>query len=153
MNYEIITWKDIYSKDYISLSLEWLNKYVAVEAHDLETIEHPYENVLNKDGMIWFAVSDNKAVGTISMIKIDGSSYELAKLSVTENFKGYGIGNALVKTAVDFAKEKKIKKIILYTNSILKAAIHTYSNFGFKEVEMENNEYETADVMMQLILK
>ena len=44
------------------------------------------------------------------------------------------------------------QKIILYTNSSLKPAIHLYQKFGFKEHEIENNEYERADIYMILDL-
>lgn len=76
------------------ISLEWLEKYVEVEPRDIETIEHPHEVILDKDGMIWFALADGKVVGTISVLQEESGEWELAKMAVTEEYKGHGISNS-----------------------------------------------------------
>ena len=40
-----------------------------VEPRDIEMIEHPHEVILNKGGMTWFAIADDKVAGTISVLQ------------------------------------------------------------------------------------
>lgn len=148
----IVKWRDEYSEDFINLSIEWLKKYVRVEPADEEILYHPYESVLNDGGMIFFAQIDGVNVGTVSMINMGGGAYELAKLAVTESYKGRHIGDLLMETAVAFAKEKDAERIILFTHSKLIPAVKLYRKFGFVDVPLIDNEYEESDMKMELPL-
>lgn len=151
MEIKIVKWEDKFAKDYINLSIEWLEKYVSVESGDLEIIEHPYESVLNDGGMIWFAIIDNIPIGTVTMIKTD-NNYELAKLAVTERYKKMGVGNRLMQVAIKFAKENKAEKIYLYTNHNLTPTIYLYKKCGFIQIPLIDNKYIESDMKMELYL-
>jgi ribosomal protein S18 acetylase RimI-like enzyme len=148
----IVKWKDEYKEDFINLSIEWLEKYVRVEPADEEILYHPYESILNDGGMIFFAQQDGVNIGTVSMINMGGGAYELAKLAVTESFKGQHISDLLMETALAYAKEKDAKKVILFTNSNLIPAIGLYHKYGFVDIPVTDNEYEEADMKMELSL-
>lgn len=150
---QIIEWKDKYGNDYISLSVEWLEKYVSVEPADLEILHNPHKAVLDNGGNIFFAKCGERIVGTVSMIKCSDAAFELAKLAVTEEYKGRKIGNLLMESALQFAKDKGAQKIILYTNHKLIPAIRLYEKYGFCEVPLENNKYLESDIKMEIILK
>lgn len=147
---KIVEWEDQYNQDFISLSVEWLKKYVSVEPGDLEIINQPYEAVLNNGGNIFFAKYGDRVIGTVAMIKYDVYTFKLAKLAVTEDFKGLKIGNQLMERCLLFAKEQSAKKIILYTNHKLIPAIGLYNKYGFKEVALEHNKYLESDIKMVL---
>lgn len=151
MKFKIIKWEDRFAKAYIDLSIEWLEKYVSVEPGDLEIIEHPYEAVLNNGGMIWFALLDNTPIGTVTMIK-SNDSYEVAKLAVTEKYKKLGIGERLMKVAIEFARENSTKKIYLFTNHNLIPAINLYKKCGFVQIPLIDNKYIESDMKMELYL-
>lgn len=151
MKIKIIKWEDRFAKAYIDLSIEWLEKYVSVESGDLEIIEHPYEAVLNNGGMIWFALLDNTPIGTVTMIK-SNDSYEVAKLAVTEKYKKLGIGERLMKVAIEFARENGTKKIYLFTNHNLIPAINLYKKCGFVQIPLIDNKYIESDMKMELYL-
>ena len=148
----LVEWEDRFAQDFITLSTEWLEKYVRVEAADEEILYHPHESILDDGGMIFFANSEGVNVGTVSMIKLDGNTFELAKLAVTESCKGKHIGNLLMDRAISFAKEKEADKIILFTNSKLLPAIRLYEKYGFQRIPLIDNEYEEADIKMELRL-
>lgn len=150
---QIVEWKDEYIDDFKKLSLEWLEKYVEVEPRDIETIEHPHEVILDKGGMTWFAIVDDKVVGTISILQEESGEWELAKMAVTEEYKGHGISNRLINEALAFSHKKGIEKLVLYTNSVLAPAVHQYHKFGFVDVPIMEETYDTADLKMELILK
>lgn len=147
----IVEWADNYHQAFIDLSVEWLEKYVSVEPADLEILYHPYESILNDGGEIFFALIDDSIAGTVAMIK-SGNIFELAKLAVTEKYKGKKIGNLLMERCITFAKEKGAKRIILYTNHKLIPAICLYKKYGFCEVDIGNNKYIESDMKMELKL-
>ena len=148
----IVEWEDRFAQDFITLSTEWLEKYVRVEDADKEILYHPHKAILNNGGMIFFANSEGVNIGTVSMIKLNGNTFELAKLAVTESFKGKHISNMLMDRALSFAKEKSANKIILFTNSKLLPAIRLYEKYGFQRIPLIDNEYEEADIKMELQL-
>lgn len=148
----IIEWEYKYNKNFVSLSIEWLEKYVSVEPLDLEILNHPHAAILDKGGNIFFAKYKDRAVGTVAMIKVDADTFELAKLAVTEEFKGQKIGNKLMEKCIQFAKENDAKSTILYTNHKLISAIGLYKKYGFKEVDLKHNKYLESDIKMELVL-
>ena len=46
----IIDYEDQYHKDFQRLNMEWLEKFNLVESHDLEVLNHPQENVIDRGG-------------------------------------------------------------------------------------------------------
>ena len=149
---KIVDWDEKYHRNFINLSIEWLEKYVSVEDTDLKILNDPHGQILDNGGNIFFAISETDVVGTVAMIKIDENAFELAKLAVTEQFKGYKIGNQLMGACIHYAKSKNACKIVLYTNQKLIPAIHLYKKYGFNEVPLVNNKYLESDMKMELSL-
>jgi N-acetylglutamate synthase-like GNAT family acetyltransferase len=131
------------------LNLEWLKKYFKVEAKDKHMLSDPQGEIIDKGGMIFYAKYNNKIVGTVSLLKIDETTFELSKMAVTDDVQGLGIGKKLLEHCIVVAKQKKIKKLILYSNRKLLPAIYLYEKFGFEEVSLEAGNYERADIKME----
>ena len=65
-----------------------------------------------------------------------------------------GVGKLLLKKCIERATEKKLKKVIIYSNRILENAIYLYKSFGFTEVELEkSSNYKRADIKLELDLQ
>lgn len=149
-NVNIVEWDEDYRQDFMSLSLEWLEKYVSVEPIDLEMLNDPEGYILSRGGAIFFARVGEETVGTVSMLLHSEGVYELAKLAVTEKYKGLKIGNLLMEHCIQFARDNKAKKIILFTAKTLVAAVSLYHRHGFSEVMLADNKYQEADIRMEL---
>lgn len=149
---KIVEYEEKYHKDLKRLSYEWLEKYVSVEPEDEKILNNPKEVVLDKGGFIFFAKYNEEIVGTVSLIKVDNNTFELAKLAVTEKYQGLKIGKMLMEKCLYVAKKNNSKKIILYTNHKLSSAIGLYKKFGFKEIPLVNNKYIESDIKMELTL-
>jgi ribosomal protein S18 acetylase RimI-like enzyme len=132
-----------------TLNLEWLKKYFKVEAKDELMLSDPQGEIIDKGGMIFYAKYNNKIVGTVSLLKIDNTDFELSKMAVTNGVQGLGIGRKLLEHCLIVAKQKAIKKLILYSNRKLLPAIYLYEKFGFEEVPLEKDIYERADIKME----
>lgn len=149
---KIIEWEDRFAEDFVTLSREWLEKYLRMEPVDYIVLYQPDEAVLKDGGMIFFANDGEKNVGTVAMKNMGDGVFELIKLGVTENCKRQHIGDRLVEAAIAYGERCLAKKIVLFSSSVLAPALALYEKHGFVHVPMEENEFEDADVQMELEL-
>ena len=153
MKVSIVPFQDQYSKYFYELNYDWLNEYFYVEDYDEKVLKNCKEEIIDKDGYIFFAIYNKSVVGTMALIPRENGVYELNKMAVNKELRGNGIGNQLINFIIDFAKKKKYKSVILYSNSVLKNSIHLYNKFGFKKINIENNTpYKRSDIKMELLL-
>jgi len=134
------------------LNLEWLKKYFRVEPKDELVLSDPQGEIIDKGGMIFYAKYNGKIVGTVSLLKIDDTTFELSKMAVTDGVQGLGIGQKLMEHCLKIVKQKGIKKLVLYSNRKLLPAIYLYKKFGFIEVPLEEGVYERANIKMEKII-
>lgn len=148
----IIDYEDKYIKEFQRLNLEWLEKFNLTESHDLEILNHPVENVIDRGGFIFLLLEGNSVIGTAGIFKINDEEYELIKMAVAPEYRGKKFGDMLLKKCIDKAKEMKASKMTLFSNSNLQTAIRLYEKFGFKHVEVVDAPFTTADIKMELNL-
>ncbi|OAB26399.1 Acetyltransferase (GNAT) family protein [Flavobacterium fryxellicola] len=132
-----------------TLNLEWLKKYFRVEPKDEIVLSDPQGQIIDKGGMIFYAQYNEVIVGTVSLLRIENTTFELSKMAVQDGVQGLGIGKKLILHCLAIAKEKGIEKLILYSNRKLLPAIHLYEKYGFLEVPLEGGVYERADIKME----
>jgi N-acetylglutamate synthase-like GNAT family acetyltransferase len=132
-----------------TLNYEWLEKYFRVEKGDFISLSNPKENIIDKGGFIYYAKLNNEIVGTVSLLKKTDTIFELGKMAVSKKAQGFNVGTILLEHSLNIAKQKQIKKLILYSNTILKSAIHLYKKYGFIEIELEIGLYERANIKME----
>ncbi len=149
---EIIPFSTALKEPIKTLNLEWLKKYFKVEPKDEIVLSDPQGQIIDKGGMIFYAKYNDAIVGTVSLMKIDSTTYELSKMAVTDDVQGLGVGKKLMLHCLAVAEAKGIEKLILYSNRRLLPAIHLYEKFGFVEVPLEGGVYERADIKMERIM-
>lgn len=151
---KIVKHDDRYNRIFKELNLVWLNKFFEVEDEDKKALEDPNEYYLKNGGEIFFALIDNKVVGTCAIKRIDKKTFELSKMAVNEEHQGKQIGKKLAFTAIGYAVEENAEKIILETSPRLVAAINLYKKLGFQIVdEPLKTKYKRALIKMELNLK
>lgn len=137
-------------KDHIkTLNVEWLEKYFYVEPNDVVQLSDPQAQILDKGGFIYYARRNNEIVGTASLLYETDEIYELGKMAVTGKAQGHSIGTILMEHCFNQARQKDIKKLILYSNTKLESAIHLYRKFGFKEIYLEAGRYKRSNIKME----
>lgn len=91
---------------------------------------------------IWIAESSGVPVGVIAIVKVDACTAQLRWFLIEAEMRGKGLGSTLMKTAIDFCKEKNYKHVLLWTVNILETARHLYKSFGFNLTEsIDNNTW------------
>lgn len=120
---------------------------------DLKKIESFYQNA---SGNFWMAFVNDELAGTIALLDIGNHQGALRKMFVKEKFRGkeYGVGLLLLKTLLNWSKEKGYKEIFLGTTEKFLAAHRFYEKNGFEEIEKgklpENFPVVNVDVKFYL---
>ncbi len=154
-NINIVEYKPEYIEYFRTLNYEWLNKYFSVEEADENILSNPESEIINKEGMIFFAEDNGDILGTAALIKHDNRIYELTKTAVTEKAQGRQIGKKLTLAVIEKAKTLNAEKLILETSMKLNAAYNLYCKLGFEQVEYppgENSKYKRNTIKMELKL-
>ena len=125
---------------------------VTIEPRDHRDLGDPDTHILAQGGEIFMAELDGVPVGTCTLLRESNGSYELAKMAVSEAARGHGIGRRLANVVIARAKQRGLRQLELYTNSVLEPAVALYRSLGFVEAPLESNEYGRANMRMVLTL-
>ena len=147
----VIPYEPCHKELFKSLNEDWIKQHWEVEPHDLDYLDHPQEYIIDKGGFIFVATYKGTSVGVCALCKMDDPvyDYELAKLAVSPEAQGKGIGLLLCETVVGKAKELGAKRLFLESNTLLKPAIRIYRKLGFKELSEYHPAYERGDIQME----
>ena len=137
------------------LNEAWVKKYFRMEAADHEVLGDPVGQVITPGGEIVIAELDGEVVGCCGLVRMDGGVFEVAKMTVGEQWRGTGIGEKLLRAAVARAGARGATGLYLETNSALGPAIRLYERVGFRHVPPERRHaspYARSDVQMEMEL-
>lgn len=149
---EIIDYLPKFHADFKRLNYEWIGKYFQLEEADHQSLNDPDEKILKPGGHIFMAMYNGEIVGTCALIKLNGNTYELAKMAVTENARGKGIGWLLGQAAIHKAREFSAETIFLESNTVLEPAINLYHKLGFRKIVGKPSPYQRCNIQMELKL-
>ena len=138
-----------FDKDFFVLNKAWIEKSWILEESDKKDLLNP-KKIIDNGGQVFFAVEKQSAIGTVAMIKSSDYKFELAKMTVKEDYRGKGIANMLMDQCLNFAKQKNAKEIFLISNDSLTIARNLYDKYSFKEVDLDSSKYDRGNVKMIL---
>lgn len=87
----------------------------------------------------FIAEMDGEIVGSVLVVQESETVAKLRLLLVDPKARGLGLGTKLVEECIGFAKRAGYKKLVLWTNSVLKEARHIYKKTGFQLVAEEKH--------------
>ncbi|MEU0371524.1 helix-turn-helix domain-containing GNAT family N-acetyltransferase [Streptomyces sp. NPDC006283] len=99
---------------------------------------------------VWIAELDGRPVGSVMCVRDDApATARLRLLLVEPDARGHGLGDMLVRTAVDFAREAGYRDMVLWTNDVLAGARRIYQRAGFTLVAEKPHRSYGADLVGQ----
>ena len=131
------------------LNEAWISKYFVIEPKDQEVLNDPQGKIVDKGGRVFMALKDGAAVGCVALLKMDDGGYEVAKMTVSEDLRGSGLGRLLMQRCIDAGAELGATRLYLETNSSLGPALGLYRAMGFKDLAPTETPYVRADVFME----
>lgn len=108
--------------------MEDLTKVTAL----LRLLDLPTEGVRENIEHFFVAEEDGKIIGSVGLELYDDTCL-LRSLAVHPGYQGRGLGAKLMKRALDYAREREMKEIVLLTMT----AKDFVKRFGFEEISRE----------------
>ncbi|MEO0997103.1 MAG: bifunctional helix-turn-helix transcriptional regulator/GNAT family N-acetyltransferase [Pseudomonadota bacterium] len=149
----IVDYEPDYRDAFRQLNYDWIERYFEVEPEDREALNHPEEKILAPGGYIAMALYDNRAVGTCALLRHSADTFELAKMAVSAEAQGRGIGERLGRRVIDEAKARGASRIYLESNRTLEAALRLYRRLGFRQTFGLESPYARSNIQMLLELE
>lgn len=149
---KIIEYSQQHQPDFYALNAAWIEQFYALEEEDRRFLADPKRYIIDSGGMVFVLLEHGKAAGVCGVMKMDGDTYELVRMSVDAEHRGKGYGEALVSHACEWAAGQGGKQVILETGSALKPAIALYKRLGFEHYQPDpqhRSGLARADVFMR----
>ena len=110
-----------------------------------------YNDIANAFEAFYCLVDEEKVIGTVALKKIDAYTVELKALYLDKAYRGQHLGTRLIKAAIDEARARGFKVMVLDSMSKYQEALRLYEKCGFRNTERFNDNVY-ADVFMKLEL-
>jgi ribosomal protein S18 acetylase RimI-like enzyme len=147
---EIVHYRPEHAAAFKRLNEAWIAKHFTLEAKDREVLDDPEGKILKKGGRIFMALDDaGEAVGCVALLAMADGGYEVAKMTVSEDLRGSGLGKKLMQACIDEGVRLGAPRLYLETNSSLAPALGLYRAMGFKDLAPAETEYARCDVWME----
>jgi DNA-binding MarR family transcriptional regulator/GNAT superfamily N-acetyltransferase len=97
----------------------------------------------------WIAEKDGEVVGSVFLVKHSKTIGQLRLLLLEPSARGLGIGARLVDECTRFARQVGYRKIVLWTNGVLRAARRIYQKAGYRLLEEKPHHSFGVDLVGQ----
>lgn len=148
---KIVPYDQKYKEIFIEMNKQWISQMFVIEEEDLQVLNN-IESALEAGGQIFFAVDDTGEVLACCMIApLPNGEWEIEKFCARGMYTGTGAGTACLKACMEYARERRVEKVVIVTNTKCEQAIRLYRKFGFVEVPVDKKKfpYERANLAFE----
>ncbi len=134
---------------------DWISKYFTIEEPERLLLRDPVGQILERGGHVFMALVDGRPVGCCALLTHGDGTFEVAKNTVMETYRGQGVGKKMLQYVIDQAKALGASRLYLETSTKLANAIHLYESMGFCHLPPERrvpSPYARANVFMERML-
>ncbi|WP_298713004.1 helix-turn-helix domain-containing GNAT family N-acetyltransferase [uncultured Chitinophaga sp.] len=105
------------------------------EHYVMETIHDYMVHADPRRDRLWLATSLGRLVGVVAIQHREGRQAQLRWFLIRPEYRGIGLGKALMQQAMDFCRAQRFRKIYLLTTDQQSAAAALYKKWGFVKKE------------------
>ncbi len=146
---EIVQFREKYRQAFIDFNTEWIvSNFGKLEKQDIESFENIDEEIAD-GAMIFFAVEGEVPLACCMARPAEGNAWEICKMGTNSAVPHQGAGSAVFKAAMQWALINGAGRMFIISNSRLKAAMHIYEKYGFKEVKLNDYGYDRGDIAFE----
>lgn len=149
---QIVPFEPRHAQAWRELNEAWISKHFAIEPKDRAVLDDPIGKIIVKGGKIFVAERDGQTVGCVALIAMADGGFEVAKMTVSEEARGTGLGRLLMQVCIDEASAAGARRLYLETNSSLGPALGLYRAMGFTDLDpamRPATDYARCDVWME----
>ena len=148
--FQIVDYEPRHAAAWLALNEGWLSEGgFAFEAKDRRALDDPQGAVLASGGRIFMVEGDGEAIGCCALIPMADGGFEVAKMCVSPDARGLGLGRALMQRCEDVARAGGASRLYLETSSTLVPAGRLYRSFGFVDLPPSLSPYVRCDLWME----
>lgn len=151
----IVPYDPKYKNEFIEMNKKWISEMFVLEKADLDILNN-IERSIEAGAQIFFAVDENDEVLACCMIApLSGGEWEIEKFCAKGMYTGTGAGSACLKACLDFAREKRIPKVVIVSNRKCTHAVSLYRKNGFVEVPVDKEKFpfERGDIAFEQVFE
>src|SRR5690606_23210729 len=101
-------------------------------------------------GSILTLSNRGEVIGACALLREEDGVMQLARMAVAAGERGKGWGRILLATALQRARQLGARRVRLFSNTRLGAAIHLYEAFGFRAVHRgPHPRYARCNIVME----
>jgi len=93
------------------------------------------------DGRLGLALVDGAIAGCIALRRFDAERAEAKRLYVRPEFRGHGVGRALMEWMIGEARRARYREIVGDTLPVMATALELYDRMGFERTEAAGTIY------------
>jgi ribosomal protein S18 acetylase RimI-like enzyme len=145
----VVPYRGEFRAAFEELNRAWIEAHFELEEEDREVFSDPEGKILASGGQIFFILEGERVRGTCAVLR-HGDECEIAKMAVAPEARGRGFGDLLMETAIRFARELGVPKVVIVSNTVLEPAIRLYQKHGFVRVPLSSDgRYLRANIRME----
>jgi putative acetyltransferase len=150
----VVPYRSEFRAAFEELNRAWIEAHFELEDADRELFNDPEAKILAAGGQIFFILEGEEVRGTCAVIRYGPEECEIAKMAVAPAARGRGFGDLLMETAIRFAGELGVSRIVILSNTVLEPAIRLYQKHGFVAVPLSSDgRYRRANIRMERQLR
>jgi len=149
---EIFPFEEKDAAAFRALNEEWIVRYFEMEESDHKALGDPMTHIIGRGGRIYMAWHNAKPIGCCAVMPMRPGVFEVGKMAVAPEYRGYGVGRRLLQHVIEEAKRLGANSLFLGSNTSLPNALHLYESMGFQQLADANvpdYPYARANIFMQ----
>ncbi|AET68406.1 transcriptional regulator [Desulfosporosinus orientis DSM 765] len=119
------------------------------EGYVCKTFYNFFENYSPNKDRFWFAELNGEMIGAIAIVGHSAEKAQLRWFILRPEYRGVGIGQKMLKEALQYSREKGYKTLFLENTEDQQKAIKMYTKAGFRKVSAHENHAWGKDLIEQ----